>query len=357
MQGFGAGIIMAIGLALATAAGAQTPAEPGAPLVPAVRTVVVEAPATEATRQFFGQVRARETVDLSFRVGGTLLQLIPEEGMRVASGDMLAQLDLAPLTRAVERATLALSMATRDADRATALANRQVGAAASAEDATTARDLAEVALRDARAALDDATLRAPFDGLVAMRITPAFSAVTPGQPILRLHDMSEVRVEFALPERVFQQIGDLSEASFAALIPGREAMPLRVVAFQPETGRVGQSYTVILALTGDGAGLLPGASVTVTVSAVVPSALGGSVSIPVSALLAGNDRDASVYVLDGTGGQTVARAQAVTVLATSGAGFAVTGIAPGTEIVAAGAHLLTDGQPVRRFIALSTAEN
>lgn len=320
--------------------------------LPAVRTFVVAAPSEIVTRQFFGQVRARETVDLSFDVGGTMTLLVPEEGQRVARGDVLAQLDLDRFARAVERAELSLQMATREAARAATLTERQVGAPARAEDAATARDMADVALRDARAALADATLRAPFDGLVAVRITPAFSSVSPGQPVLRVHDQSEVRVEIAVPEQLFQQIGALDFIDFAAELPGGGNAPLRLVAFQPDTDRVGQSYRITLAFV-DRVNVLPGASVTVRASAATPSQ---GVQVPVSALLAGNTREASVLTLVPQDDVFVLRLQPVTVAASDGSRFTVEGLPAGSEIVAAGAHLLRDGQTVRRFTGLTTSE-
>ncbi|MGC9523172.1 MAG: efflux RND transporter periplasmic adaptor subunit [Anaerolineae bacterium] len=322
--------------------------------VPAVRTTIVDAPTATMTRQFFGQVRARETVALSFEVGGTMVLLVPEEGQRVSRDELLASLDLDPFERAVERAELALAMAAREADRAATLAERQVGAITRAEDAATARDMAAVALRDARAALADATLRAPFDGLVAARITPAFSAVSPGQPILRLHDLSELRVEFALPERMLQQVGTLDTVVFTAELPeGREAA-LRVVAFQPDTDRVGQSYRVTLAFVDDGVEMLPGASVTIR--AAIPTSTHG-LEVPASALLAGSDREAAVLALAAEGETFVLRRHPVTVVVGAGSGFTVEGLAAGTEIVTAGAHLLREGQIVRRFTGLTTSED
>lgn len=320
----------------------------------AVRTMIVDAPTGTMTRQFFGQVRARETVDLSFDVGGTMVLLAPEEGARVSRDDLLASLDLDPFERAVERAELALAMASREAERAATLAERQVGAVARAEDAATARDMASVALRDARAALADASLRAPFDGLVVVRITPAFSAVLPGQPILRLHDLSELRVEFALPERMLQQVGTLDTVLFTAELPGGREAALRVVAFQPDTDRVGQSYRVTLAFVDDGVELLPGASVTIR--AAIPTSSHG-LEVPASALLAGNDRKAAVLALAGEGETFVLRRYPVTVVAGGGSGFTVEGLAAGTEIVTAGAHLLREGQTVRRFTGLTTSED
>jgi RND family efflux transporter MFP subunit len=315
---------------------------------------VADAPDTLA-RRFYGEIAARETVDLAFEVGGRLDQLIPEEGARVAKGTALAALEEDPFQRALERAELNLAQAEREARRVRALTERAVNPEARAEDAETARDLAEVAMRDAQAALADATLTAPFDALVASRLTPAQSIVSPGQPILRLHDMSEIRVEIDFPERLFVVAGGLEAITFTATAPDGTALPLRLVAFQPDTSRVGQSYRVTLAFTSDpGAAVLPGASVTVT--AAVPSGATG-VSVPATALVAQNDRTAAVLMVEGAGDAPTLRSVPVTVAAPTGTGFVVEGLPPGAEIVAAGAHRLTDGQTVRRFTDLRVTEN
>jgi RND family efflux transporter MFP subunit len=189
--------------------------------------------------------------------------------------------------------------------------------------------------------------------VVAARLAAEHGSINRGQPVLRLHDLSEVRVEISVPERLVAGMGDLSSMTFEAALPeGRVA--LRLVAFQPEAERVGQSFRVVLALpAGAGQALLPGASVTVTVA--VPSETQG-IPVPAAALLAGNDRSAAVLVLEEAAGALRVRHHPVTVLATTGAGFVVEGLPEGVEIVAAGAHRLTDGQEVRRFAQLLFAE-
>lgn len=357
-QSFGRTVVLGVAFVLAsTGLGATEPSisEASRDLPPAVRTVIVAAAPDTLARQFYGRVAARKTVDLSFEVGGRLARVAPEEGMRVEGGAVLAALDLDPFQRAVERAELALRMAEREATRARALTDRAASPEARAEDAETARDLAAVALRDAQAALADATLTAPFNALVAARLTPAHSIVSPGQPILRLHDMSEVRVEIDFPERLFIAAGGLGAITFATTAPDGTALPLRLVAFQPDAGRVGQSYRVTLAFSGDpGAAILPGASVTVT--ARVPSAARG-VTVPAAALVARNDRTAAVLVLEGAGDTATLRSVPVTLAAPTGIGIVVDGLPPGAEIVAAGAHRLADGQTVRRFTGLRVTEN
>lgn len=106
---------------------------------PTVRTMIVEAAPLTISHQFFGRVRARETVDLAFEVGGRLALLVPEEGVRIAVGDTIAELERDVLERGVARAELQFDMAAREAARTRALAKSATGAATRAEDAETAR--------------------------------------------------------------------------------------------------------------------------------------------------------------------------------------------------------------------------
>lgn len=330
---------------------AQQTSEP----LPAVRSMVVAPAATMFERQFYGRVVAKETVDLAFEVGGRLDRLLPAEGQRVAAGAPLAVLKLDGFRRSVARAALNLDMARRDAERALRLSERAVGPKSRAEDAITARDLAEIALVDAEAALADATLTAPFDALVAARLTPPQSIVPAGQPILRLHNMSELRVEIDLPERLFVTYGGLDDLRFSARGTDGVDLPLRLVAFQPDTASVGQSYRVTLAFVDmPSAVVLPGASVTVL--AQVPATAAGVV-VPTTAVLAQNDRSTAVMVLDGAGPALTVRKVPVAITSETGTGFVVEGLETGAEIVAVGVHRLLDGQSVRRFSDLRMTEN
>lgn len=318
-----------------------------------VRLMTVTPPTTQVRREFFGRVVARETVDLAFQVAGQLHRLPVSNGQEVARGDLLAQLDLAPFERAVERAELNLDQARRDFRRASDLAQRNVGAEVEAENARTARDLAEVELRDARDDLENATITAAFDGLVAQRLIANYATVDVGTPVLRLHDMSQPRVEVAIPERLFRFAGDLSDIGFSAdLGDGRTDVPLTLAEFAAETEGVSQTYRVDLALPElDGYTPIPGRSATVTVS--LDREGGDGLIVPVTAIVATPDRRNQVmrFTPKDADVGTVQPVE-VTVMSREGASLAVRAdeqLEPGMEIVATGAHLLHAGQQVRRY--------
>ena len=312
--------------------------------------VVVPAPAM-MERRFFGRVVARETVDLAFDIGGRVEDLPVEAGDRIAAGAVLAQIRLSPLVRSVERARIQLAAAERELQRAEALVASNTAARTRADDAVDAVALAQVALADAELALADATLTAPFDALIVDRLVPPLSVVEPGQPVLRLHDLSELRIEVVLPERLLAEVADPATFGFAAILPGlRQPVPLTLRTFRAEADRIGQGYTLTLALPADvPPTLVPGIAAEVIVTR--PDALQG-LPIPSAAVIVGPQGDTSVLALTGPGDAQVLTRVAVSVASPDGMTVLAEGIAPGTEIVAAGAHLLTEGQRALRLVRL-----
>lgn len=316
-----------------------------------VRTITLDPASDRATRRFFGRVAALETVDLSFEVPGYLEVLNAPEGYRVVEGTLIASLDLGPFERAVERAELALGQAQRDLERSRTLAQRRVVSEVQARDAQTERDLADVALREAREALEDARIVAPFDGLIAERIASSYTTVAPGRPIVRVHNLSEVRVEFNLPERILAQIGDPSQVSFSTVLPGMTSVTELVFReIEADTGSVGQSYTISLAVAGPlPKHLLPGKTVIVTAAL---RAGDDAVDVPASAIATRPDGTPIVVAVEEDDGVLVARHVPVQVHSSTGTGLSITGLAPGTEIVEIGAHLIAPEQKLARYTGL-----
>lgn len=351
-------IPLCLSCAMASTVAAQqmqvlTPSGQAAP-IRAVKLIEAGGQSALRERVFFGQVAALETVDLSFEVGGKLIMFDAQEGQFLEQGVQIAGLDRAPFQRAVDRATLELAQAERNLTRAQKLAQSNAGSATQAENAQTSRDLAAVTLREALDALEDASLSAPFKALVASRLTPNFANITPGQPIVRLHDMSEVRVEIDMPERLFQSFTDFSGITFVGTSPLFSGeVPLELREFNAETQSIGQTYQVTLALPSSAVpqAIIPGASMTVTARLVMADA--AAVTLPPSAVTL-SDGQARVMVYTGRGEDTgMVDWVPVAVSSTSGTDITVTGLGPGAQVVAAGTQLLRAGEVVRPFTGLS----
>ncbi|WP_439523399.1 efflux RND transporter periplasmic adaptor subunit [Marivita sp.] len=301
------------------------------------------------TRQFFGHVVAKETVDLAFQVGGQIIQIPLIEGERILEGTTVAQLDLEPFELALDRARVQEDQAQRTVERLQKLQGSTVSQV-TVDDAETSLQLAAIAVRNAERELKNATLHAPFDALVASRNVANFATISAGTPVARLHDMSDLRIEIEVPEVLFQRAGRDPSMELSAQFPTIDKRyPVTPREFNAETSQVGQTYQITLGMTPpEDQTILPGSSVTVYAT------LNGGTSdiiIPASAVNTSNDGSPNVMVFTPTGADegTVAR-RPVTVEPTIRGNVRVTeGLEPGEEIVASGASQLNDGDRVKRF--------
>jgi len=317
---------------------------------PLVKLLTVAPPADAQERVFFGRVVARETVDLALQVGGPIVELPVEEGAPVAQGDLIARLDREPFELALAEALAEQDEADRRVSRYRELLGSTV-AETNLQDAETQAELAAIAVRDAQRDLGNATLQAPFDGIVAARLVSNYATVSTGTPVVRLHDMSDLRIEIDVPETLAQRVGRENTVETIVRFPFDDrAFAVELREFNAETAPVGQTYSITLGMAPpEDLFVLPGASARVT--ARFPDTGTGPV-VPASAVIVGNDGSTRVMVFSPaeTADEGTVKSTSVTITPTENGGLQVlSGLEPGQEIVAIGGAGLTDGAPVRRF--------
>ncbi|WP_111412521.1 efflux RND transporter periplasmic adaptor subunit [Billgrantia lactosivorans] len=211
-----------------------------APL-PGVRVAEVRLSQDAVRYRFPGTVRASERASPAFLHGGVLQQRHVTRGQRVEQGEALATLHnpaMAPTLAAAEARVreldASLSRLGRDVERARALRERNLSAAeeldrlrAEREATAQAREQALAQRDEARAQLDELTLRAPFAAEVTDLEAEPGDFVAAGQAILKLAGVAGREVEIRVP-------GALA----ARLEPGQEATLTSPSQAQRLTGRV-----------------------------------------------------------------------------------------------------------------------
>ena len=352
-----AGICLAVAaLTLAPGLGAtavRAQAGGGAPSAAtgAVTVELARAARAETTRMrvFVGRVAPLKVVDLAFQVSGQILELPVSDGQKRPQGALIARLDTVDFELAVEQARTAYDLAEIEFNRASQLADRGAAAQAQLDQARADRTQADIALREAERRLEQATITAPFDALVARVIAEPFINTTPSQPIVRLQDVSEMRIIVSLPEEIAAMARANGEnftftATFPA-VPGYEAT-LGLREFVTEADPVAQTYRVEFAITGKvDPRLLPGMTAKVI---GVPATGAGQppVVIPLGAVDTTSKTDPQVWVLD-PATSAVSPREVTLGLPRNGDIVVLKGLAPGEQVVSAGWTGLTDGARVR----------
>lgn len=172
--------------------------------------------------QAVGTVEASESVQVRPQVGGQVVAVGFQEGQPVQKGQMLYQLDTAPLVAAVRQAeaTLArdraqLAQAEADARRFRSLADQgfvarqqaeQAAASAAALRGTLQANQAQ--LENARVQLAYATIRAPIAGIAGERLLDVGNLARAGDtsPLVVINRVTPAMVRFAIPQREIDRV-------------------------------------------------------------------------------------------------------------------------------------------------------
>ena len=148
-----------------------------------------------------GEVEARRSVAVGFRVGGVVAQVLVEEGQPVSEGDLLATLDPEDYRLQLELAQAAATRVTDQFSRAMKIhAQGRLTPAdytAAETGAREARAYEQIALR----ALENIRLLSPITGVVAYRGIQPGEQTGPGMPVFTIVDLDPIGVRFGVPER------------------------------------------------------------------------------------------------------------------------------------------------------------
>lgn len=183
-----------------------------------VAVAPVEFRVLKQTVEAVGTSRARRTVDIVPEADGRLVELALAPGAMVREGDTLARLDDRIERTNLVEAEARLTEQRQTLDRIEQLRLTNAAAEATLEEATARLAEARADLDRARRQLEDRVIRAPFDGVVGLTDVDVGARVSSGQVLARLDDLSEVEIEFSLPETLFSKIrpGQAVEATSAA---------------------------------------------------------------------------------------------------------------------------------------------
>lgn len=225
--------------------------------------------------QLSGTVTAERAARLSVATSGLVNNLSVDAGDRVATGDVLLELDseLANFQwQSAQAAEVQARHALDDARRRLKEARHLAPQQSIAE--TVVRDLAaevsedEAALQAAIAQagyrqgiLERHQLRAPFSGVISVRHTELGEWVTPGQAILELVAIDNLRIDLQVPEDHLGGIESGGQVNFTLGADRQKHHTGRIVAAVPVTDPTARTFLLRIVPTEVVAVMRPGMSV------------------------------------------------------------------------------------------------
>jgi len=285
-----------------------------------------------------------------------------EEGQLVATGEVVAKLDPHDYTAERDRALARRDTSRADYDRyakafeSNAVTEQQVSRAKGQ------LDIAEANLRVAVKALGDTQLRAPFAGRIARRLLDDFANVQAKEPVLVLQNESSLELRVNVAERDWAR-GDTSVGNEELT---RRIKPRIVIGSHPDleisaivkersniADPVTRTYQVAFGFESPAEiNVSPGMTgkVIVDLYTVIRQneTVGGAISIPSNAVVADDDNNAFVWIVD-SGSSTVSR-RAVSLGEVLGGEISISGgLVTGDRIAVSGVNNLSEGMLVREM--------
>lgn len=330
----------ALGGSSATAAPGGGPG--GGP--PAVNVIAVAAQThtfTDAV-EALGTAQARESIVLTPKVADTIRAIRFDSGDRVRSGQVLVEMANVEQAADLAEARAQHLAAQQELRRYQELYDRGFASQARLDTVRAAAEAAQARLNAGGSRIADRTIRAPFAGIVGLRSASPGQYVRPGDQIGTLDDISQIKLDFDVPET---QLARLRPG--VRIIAGAAAFPDRT--FEGEISDVDsridpttRTVRVRAMLPNRDETLRPGMLMTVRVLANPREAL----AVPEIALLDRADGSFVYRVAAGDNGQVVEQVAVRTGQRAAGMAEVLDGLAPGDLVVTEGIQSVRPGQAV-----------
>lgn len=277
-----------------------------------VKVATVGSSRLQSGETYTGTVEELNGVALSFTTGGTLKQLLVDEGQTVARGQLIGVVDAQNASNTVELSRSAVRTAQAAYDQAMDAYKRMkmihdrgslpdikwVEAESNVAQARSALEGAKAQQRIAAKGLGDTKLYAPFGGYISRKNVEIGQNVMPGQAVVNLVRIDQVKVKMSVPENEISQMAVGSTVSIVVDALGGRTYTGRITEKNVSADPLSHTYEVKALVGNPDHKLLPG-----MIAEVGTTERGGSSTIALPAGIVQIDSDNRTFVWTVVGGK------------------------------------------------------
>lgn len=148
-----------------------------------------------------GTILPDEEVELSFETSGKIVDINFTEGARVKKGELLAKINDRQLQAQLLKLQAQTKLTEEKEFRQRSLLEKDAISRESYDQIATELQEFEADILLVQARIAETELRAPFDGIIGLRLLSEGSYATPSTKIVRLVKIRPLKIEFSIPER------------------------------------------------------------------------------------------------------------------------------------------------------------
>jgi membrane fusion protein, multidrug efflux system len=286
-----------------------------------------------------GSLRSDESITVRPEVAGRISEILFKEGQRVARGATLVRLDPSINRAEVDQSRANLKLAKSKYDRAVDLAKSNFISGQARDEAENNLRVAEAGLQLSEARLAKMEIKAPFAGIIGLRVVSVGDYVKEGADVVNLESIDPLKVDFRVPEIYLKQVevGQTLHVSLDAL-PGK-SFEGKVFALNPLVDAAGRAIVIRALVRNSDTTLRPGMFARVR---LITRDLQDALAVPEQAIVPQGDEQYVFKIADGR----AIRVKVEVGQRRDGKVEIVKGLEPTDMVVTAGHMKIRDGVPV-----------
>jgi RND family efflux transporter MFP subunit len=205
-------------------------------------------------------------------------------------------------------------------------------------------DNAQAALGQAELSLGDSDLKAPFSGFLLNRYIDLGSLGSPSSAAFTIADISSAKATFGVPDYALSRVR-LGQQLSISLQDDVTPFVGHVTSISPSADTRNRVFAIEVTVANHSGRLKPGMIASLSLG---ESSRSSAPSVPLSAIVPYPSEPGrfAVMVAQERAGKWTASLREVQLGATHESSIAVVGVQPGEKVIAVGAQLLTNGEPI-----------
>ncbi len=305
-----------------------------------VKVQQIQSEAVNGEQGFSGTIEESSGTSLSFAVSGTIKKIHVSAGQTVGAGQLIAELDPITMQNAYNIAKTGLEQAQDTYNRMKEL-----------HDAGSLPDMQWIAIDNqlktaiseealAKKSLTDTKLYAPFSGYIASKSAEVGQSAVPGMSVVKLVNISTVKVKISVPENDVQRIAKGSSMKIVVPALGNREFSGHVTERGVSADPRSRTYEVKATIQNPGTQLLPG-----MICQAFTNYMQGSTGVFIPANLVQLDGDNKTFVWVVNSGKAVKREIAIS--SETAQGVQVSGgLSAGDQLIVSGQQKVSNGMSV-----------
>ena len=326
----------------------------------AISTTVAQFSTWQPTVEAVGTLRAEMGATLAAEVNGLVTAIRFDSGKMAQAGQVLVELNAAPLTGQLAQLQASAALAKQNYERDAAQLKIQAVSQAQVDSNAANLKSAQAQVAAQQALIAQKTIRAPFAGKLGIRQVDLGQYVAPGTAIVSLQKLDPINLDFTVPQGQMDLVRVGAKVSVASNAKPNQTYVGYISAIESQIDTATRNLKVRVKLANPHGELLPGMFAT---ARVADGATQQYITLP-NMTIAYNPYGSTVFVVKSTGkgadgkDKLTVEQRFVTTGMTRGDQVAVTaGLKAGETVVTAGQLKLHNGSSVFVNNSIPAANN